>query len=55
MPKTNQTRVSQGKNGQYKVTIPKAFADSLDLDGRTVEWNLASASKLTMEVVEDDE
>ena len=30
MPKT---RVSQGANGQYKVTVPKGIAEAMDLDG----------------------
>jgi hypothetical protein len=32
-----KTRVSQGSNGQYKVTIPKGVADAMDLEGKRLE------------------
>jgi hypothetical protein len=53
MPKTNQTTVSQNEKGQYQVTIPKAFADSLDLAGEKVEWDIESSSKLSMQKVDE--
>lgn len=49
MPKTTRTTVSQNQNGQYQVTIPKALADALDLDGSCVEWSIESSSKLSLE------
>lgn len=48
-----KTRVSQGANGQYKVTVPKGIADALDLDGKRVEWSVVSGSKLEAKIVDD--
>jgi hypothetical protein len=53
MPKTTKTTVSQNQNGQYQVTVPKALADALDLDGAQVEWGIESGSKLSLQKVDD--
>lgn len=50
MPKT---RVSQGANGQYKVTVPKGIAEAMDLDGKRLDWKVKSGS--TLEVTVSDE
>lgn len=38
---------------QYKVTVPKAFAEAMDLGGATVEWDIESGSTLSFSKVED--
>lgn len=50
MPKT---RVSQGTNGQYKVTVPKGIAEAMDLDGKRLDWKIKSGN--TLEVTVDDD
>lgn len=50
----SKTRISQGSNGQYKVTIPKALGDGFDLDGVRVEWKPQSGSSILMKVVDDE-
>lgn len=53
MPETTRTTVSQNKNGQYQVTIPKALADAIGLAGEKVEWEIESSRKLSLERVDD--
>jgi len=48
-----KTRVNQGENGQYKVTVPKGIADALELDGKRLEWTIRSGSKLEAKIVDD--
>lgn len=50
MPKT---RISQGSNGQYKVTVPKGIADAMDLDGKRIDWKVKSGSTLEVTVVDE--
>jgi len=52
MPDTTTTTVNQGENGQYKVTIPKALGDALDLDGEKVEWSVSAGNKLEVKRVD---
>lgn len=42
----NETTVNQGANGQYKTTIPVQLAEALDLEGKTLEWRVASGNRL---------
>lgn len=53
MPKTTTTTVSQNANGQYQVTIPKALADALQLDGEAVEWSIESGRTLALTKSDD--
>ena len=48
-----KTRVSQGANGQYKVTIPKGLAEAMDLDGKRLEWKVKSGSSLEVTVIDE--
>jgi len=50
MPKT---RVNQGANGQYKVTVPKGIGEAMELDGKRLDWKIKSGS--TLEVSVEDE
>ena len=53
MPKTTKTTVHQAQNGQYKVTIPRALGDALQLDGEKVEWRVSGAGRLEARVVDE--
>lgn len=48
-----KTRVSQGANGQFKVTVPKGIAEAMNLDGKRFEWEIKSGSKLEVSVVDE--
>jgi hypothetical protein len=48
-----KTRVSQGANGQYKVTVPKGLAEAMDLDGKRLDWKVKSGSSLEVTVVNE--
>jgi hypothetical protein len=50
MPKT---RVSQGSNGQYKVTVPKGVAEAMQLEGKRLDWKVKSGSTLEVTVVDE--
>lgn len=50
MPKT---RVNQGANGQYKVTIPKGVAEAMQLDGKRLDWKVKSAKTLELTVADE--
>jgi len=48
-----KTRVSQGANGQYKVTVPKGLAEAMDLDGKRLDWKVKSGSSLEVAIVDE--
>jgi len=48
-----KTRVSQGANGQYKVTVPKGLAEAMDLDGKRLDWKVKSGSSLEVTVIDE--
>lgn len=48
-----RTRVSQGTNGQYKVTVPKGIAEAMDLDGKRLDWKVKSGSTLEVAVIDE--
>lgn len=50
MPKT---RVTQGANGQYKVTVPKGIAEAMDLGGERLEWKVKSGNRLEVLVADE--
>ena len=50
MPKT---RVNQGANGQYKVTVPKGIAEAMNLDGKRLDWEIKSGSKLEVSIIDE--
>lgn len=53
MPKTSKTTVNQADNGQYKTTIPKALGDAFKLDGKQLEWEVASGEKLEVKIKDE--
>lgn len=60
MPRKTTTTVSQNKNGQYQVTVPRGLADAMNLDGAQVEWSVESGDRVSIRVVsrtsgDDDE
>ena len=48
----NQTTVSLGANGQYKVTVPKGIAEAMDLEGQRIEWKIKSGEALEVRIVD---
>lgn len=48
-----RTRVSQGANGQYKVTVPKGIAEAMELDGERFEWKVKSGNTLEVTIVDE--
>jgi antitoxin component of MazEF toxin-antitoxin module len=45
---SQQTKVQKKANGQYVTTIPKALAETMRLDGETVEWQVESRDRLSI-------
>jgi sugar lactone lactonase YvrE len=54
MPRKSTTTVSQNKNGQYQVTIPRGLADGMNLAGAEVEWAVESGDRFSARVVSRD-
>lgn len=52
MPETTKTTVTQDKDGYYRVRVPKALGDALDLAGKKVQWEVESQRSL--KIVKDD-
>lgn len=50
MPKT---RVHQGANGQYKVTVPKGIAEAFDLNGKRLDWKVKSGNTLEATITDE--
>lgn len=48
MPETTKTTVIQDSDGYYRVAVPKALGDALDLGGEKVEWAVESQNSLRM-------
>lgn len=48
-----KTNVSRGKNGQYKVTVPKGIGEAMNLNGKRFEWEIKSGSRLEVKVVDE--
>lgn len=52
MPETTKTTVTQDKDGYYRVRVPKALGDALDLANAKVQWEVESQSAL--KITKDD-
>lgn len=37
---------------QYRTTVPKAIAESMNMDGAKIEWTIKSGNSVRIEVVE---
>lgn len=53
MPETQKTTVTQDADGYYRVRIPKALGDAMNLAGQKVEWTVESGSKLSITRVDE--
>lgn len=42
-----KTTVQKKANGQYVITIPREFAEAMDLEGERVEWSVESRNRLS--------
>jgi hypothetical protein len=49
----NKSTVNQQSNGQYRTTVPRGLADAFDLDGKRLEWNVKSGSKLEVTILDE--
>lgn len=52
MPRTNETTVQKDSKGRYKTPVPKAFGDSLDLEGKKISWRQVSGTTFKVKVKE---
>lgn len=50
---TEYERPDGEKQRQYRTTVPKQLVEALDLAGETVEWDVESANRLSMRVVDE--
>lgn len=48
MPQTTTTTVTQDQDGYYRVRIPKALGDALDLADTKVSWDVESQNALRL-------
>lgn len=55
MPETRTTTVSQNKEGQYQVTVPRDLGHFFDLEGKKLEWRSGSAANKMEVTVHDDD
>lgn len=51
----NETTVNQTGNGQFRTTVPKALAESNDLDGKKLKWLTKSGSAFEVRIIDEDE
>lgn len=54
MPKGNRVRVSKNKNGQYRITIPRAIGEAMALDGAKVEVSIGGKDTLILRILRGD-
>lgn len=58
MPETTVTKTTS-KSGdreivQYRTTVPKGLAESFGLDGKKLNWEVASGNKFELTIVDDE-
>lgn len=58
MPETTVTK-TMSKSGdreivQYRTTVPKGLAESFDLEGKKLNWEVASGNKFELTIVDDE-
>jgi hypothetical protein len=46
---TTYTDEDGNEQTQYRTTVPKGLAEAFDLGGATVQWEVETGSKLTVE------
>ena len=52
MPSGNKVKVQKiESSGQYRMTIPRAIAEALNLNGALVEVSIASRDSFTVKVI----
>lgn len=51
---TTYTAESGDEQTQYRTTVPKALAESMDLGGEDVVWRVESANKLSITKAADE-
>lgn len=58
MPETTVTKTTS-KSGareivQYRTTVPKGLAESFDLEGKKLNWEVASGNKFELTIVDNE-
>lgn len=48
-----KTAPYQGKNGQWKVTVPKGVAEAMQIEGKKFDWRVKSGSSLEVKIVDE--
>ncbi|WP_049909037.1 hypothetical protein [Halorubrum saccharovorum] len=58
MPETTVTKTTSKSSDreivQYRMTVPKGLAESFDLEGKKLNWEVASGNKFELTIVDDD-
>ena len=59
MPETTVTKTTS-KSGdreieQYKTTVPKGLAESFGLEGKKLNWEVASGNKFELMIMDDED
>lgn len=50
---TQYTDSDDNERTQYRTTVPKGLAEAFDLEGKKLEWGVASGSKLEVEIIDE--
>ncbi|WP_228841058.1 hypothetical protein [Halorubrum sp. AJ67] len=53
MPETKKTTVVQDSDGYYRLRVPKALGDAMDLSDKKVEWSVESSKKLSITKIDE--
>jgi hypothetical protein len=51
--KTTYTDQNGDEREQYRTTVPKALAEAFNLDGKKLDWEVGSGTKLEVAVIDD--
>lgn len=51
---TTYTDSDGNERTQYRTTVPKGLAEAFLLDGKKLEWEVESGSKLKVTIIDDD-
>jgi hypothetical protein len=49
------TAISKAGERHYKTTVPLAFVDGFELEGKRFEWSVKSGNTFELRVIDDDD
>jgi hypothetical protein len=59
MPKTTVTKTTSRSGDreitQYRTTVPKGLAESFDIEGKKLDWEVASGNKFELTIVDTED